>query len=101
MWLSFADPSRPEGDHILGVAIVEVPDDCANVAFAASVAWQRGCNPGGQVFAAPVPAQHGPPPPELDHRLVSDKLELDRLTQQWHGCGLVNLDGEPVKGGAN
>lgn len=45
-WLSFTDDTRPEGDQLLGVAIVEADDQEDAVA----TAWEHGCNPGGQVL---------------------------------------------------
>lgn len=46
-WLSFADPNRPEGQQLLGVAIVQAE----NVVHAALVARALGINPGGEVQA--------------------------------------------------
>lgn len=82
-WVSFADPDRPAGSQFLGVAIVRA----WNVGHAASVCHASGCNPGGEVMALPVPEQFGAPPPEWDHRLITDKSEIERLTQSWHGSG--------------
>lgn len=67
-WLSFVDPAGREGHRFLGVAIVEVTDTEAAaalvdvrarfpqarpgaewIAAAARKAWERGCNPGGEV----------------------------------------------------
>lgn len=44
-WLSFADASRPVGQQLLGISIVDAPD----MATALKVAWATGCNPGGEV----------------------------------------------------
>lgn len=46
-WLSFADPHGKN----LGVCVVDAED----IEQAAQVAWQYGCNPGGEVFGLPVP----------------------------------------------
>jgi hypothetical protein len=86
-WCSFADPERPEGSHLLGVAIVHA----ANVGHAASVAWRMGCNPGGQMLAMPVPSEFGAPPLEWDHKLITDKSQIKELTQRWHGCDALSI----------
>lgn len=86
-WVSFADGSLPEGSRFLGVAIVRAH----NVGHAAMVAHDRGINPGGEVLAAPVPEEFGPPPPEWDHKLIRDKAEIERLTKLWHGCGIKSV----------
>ena len=51
-------------------------------------AWRAGCNPGGHVGGRPMPESLGPPPPELDHKLVSDPSALDRVTCTWTGSGI-------------
>lgn len=81
-WCSFAD------EGFLGVAIIRA----WNVGHAAMIAHELGINPGGECMAAPVPEQFGPPPAELDHKLVTDRDELDRLTQAWHGCGVLRVN---------
>lgn len=69
-WLSFADPSLPEGSQLLGVAIVQG----FTVVDAARVAWAFNCNPGGQVaMFALDPANI--PPPEYRNRLLTDPDE--------------------------
>lgn len=78
-WLSFADGTRPKGEQFLGVAIVQAH----NVGHAAMVAHARGCNPGGEVAAMPIPERFGPPPPEWDHKLITDRDEIERLERQW------------------
>lgn len=83
-WLSFADASRPRGLQFLGVAAVRATD----LAGAMRAAWRAGCNPGGQVRGSTMSETYGPPPPELDHRLVSDPSDLDRLTCIWTGNGV-------------
>ncbi len=88
-WVSF---SAGPGDGFSGVAIVRAH----NVGHAAMVAHERGCNPGGEVMAFPVPEAFGPPPEVWDHRLISDRTEIERLTQLWHGCGIVRVDGGEV-----
>jgi hypothetical protein len=68
LWLSFVDDDKPEGQRLLGVAIIEVTDamvtaaraDVAErfpdapeggevVAAAMIEAWRLGCNPGGRM----------------------------------------------------
>lgn len=54
-WMSFCDPDKPKGQQFLGVSIVEVDEldvmlAIGNLAMAASAkAWERQCNPGGEV----------------------------------------------------
>lgn len=52
-WLSFVDSSRPVGQRFLGAAIIP---DCVNAADAIGQAHLHGCNPGGEVAAAELPA---------------------------------------------
>ncbi len=44
-WLSFVDPDELPGSRFLGVCIVEAED----FGKAIATAWERSCNPGGQV----------------------------------------------------
>lgn len=44
-WLSFADPSKPDGHGFLGAAIVRAPGFLSAVTFARML----GINPGGEV----------------------------------------------------
>jgi hypothetical protein len=73
--LSFADPSRPEGQRFLGVCIVEA------ITFADAIrrAWELSINPGGEVqgFAVPVEFEHNIPRIGIN-RLIS-KQELNQL----------------------
>ena len=53
-WLSFVDRTHSDGVSValqLGVAIVYTGGD---VTDAVEEAWQRDCNPGGEVAASPV-----------------------------------------------
>lgn len=50
-WLSFVDGNRPKGQAFLGVAIVEAYD----MVDACTVAYARGCNPGGEVKGHEIP----------------------------------------------
>lgn len=43
--LSFCDTEKPVGEQFLGGCIVDADDELA----AMRVAWERGCNPGGEV----------------------------------------------------
>lgn len=86
-WLSFADSSRPKGTQFLGVAIVRARDPME----AAMVATLTGCNPGGEIVMAEIPEHLGPPPDEWDHKLITDRATIDRLTQEWHGSGTQTL----------
>jgi hypothetical protein len=80
-WLSFCDPSRPTGQHSLGVAIV----GAASFPEAVMVAHATGCNPGGEVMGHPVREDMGAPPAEWDHKLVSSLAEIERLESLWIG----------------
>lgn len=74
-WMSFCDPDKPEGTQFLGVAIVEAFD----LGEAMTIAWRRGCNPGGEVGSFEIPAdKHDQIPDELRHVLLSkgDLIEL-------------------------
>ena len=55
-WLSFADGSLPEGEQFLGVAIVPG----SGVMSASMMAYELGCNPGGEVQAIEIPPEHVP-----------------------------------------
>lgn len=64
-WLSFVDPDRPKGEKFLGVAIVRGTDP----QDACATAWDRGCNPGGEVLInGPMP--EGMYQPEDMNRLL-------------------------------
>jgi len=76
-WLSFCDGDRPEGQQFLGACVIEVTEEDATaaavdvaawfpravadaewVAAATRKAWQLGCNPGGEIATAELPADH-------------------------------------------
>jgi len=85
-WLSFADPQT---GAFLGVAIVQVDEDDAQAArdrlppaskpgaewliAAAQLAWDMGCNPGGEVLGAPLPFV--PPGLPLNRLLTREQVE--------------------------
>lgn len=74
MWLSFADETGS-----LGVAIVEG----GGVVEAALNAKLKGCNPGGEVMAYPLPPEHLPAE-ELRNRLLSaEDLRAAGLIAEW------------------
>lgn len=74
-WMSFADPDRPQGDTFLGVAICRGD----NLGEAIARAWEKGCNPGGEVAALEVPFLTDPSFTGVQpDRLLSQK-ELERL----------------------
>ncbi len=52
-WMSFCDGSRPAGQQFCGVAIVEADD----LRDAVRVAWETGCNPGGQIASVEIPPE--------------------------------------------
>ncbi len=66
-YLSFADVTRPKGQHFLGACIVQGDD----IVEAAREAHVRGCNPGGQVLGAPYPDDVPTPEPRWRYRLLS------------------------------
>lgn len=96
LWLSFADPERPEGTHFLGVAIVEGPtkrtpeglatvwakwaaaghpdpfgpisDEDYAMILAVDYCWRNGINPGGEIAAWPLMDDV---PMELRNRLLT------------------------------
>ena len=49
--MSFVDPDKPEGSRFIGVSIVEAP----HFIVAHTAAWERGCNPGGEVLINEIP----------------------------------------------
>jgi hypothetical protein len=49
-WMSFMDRIGGDAAIHLGIAIVEAHD----ISDAVQVAWQRGCNPGGEVCGRPL-----------------------------------------------
>jgi hypothetical protein len=76
-WLSFCDAERPEGQQFLGVCIVKVSAEDADaealtlllrfppaqpgsewLAAAITKSHRLGCNPGGEVAAHELPADH-------------------------------------------
>jgi hypothetical protein len=54
-WLSFCDPTKPEGQQFLGACIVQ-----ARGFFTATLQAHRlGCNPGGECRGSgPIPLEH-------------------------------------------
>lgn len=61
-WMSFSDPTRPEGQQFLGVVLV----DAESLSEAITWAWLTGCNPGGEIRTVEV--RHD--------RLPADKREV-------------------------
>lgn len=97
VWLSFIDPSKPEGTKFLGVVIVEFSDadvevaraaapnlkqwDFAEAATAAAItkSWIVGANPGGECQAYSFPDQFAHVVrPHLNKLLT--KAEADAIT---------------------
>jgi hypothetical protein len=68
-WLSFVDPDRPRGDKRLGVSIVEVPAQDDEMIAALKEAWDRRCNPGGEVKATLLEGKI--PPRSFFNRLLT------------------------------
>jgi hypothetical protein len=88
IYMSFADPNKPEGTQFLGAAIVEADD----LAEATKKTWRLGINPGGEVLSFEVPE-------ELEHRVYEqnaiNKLlsfeDLDSLEHKYTGHGVSYL----------
>lgn len=59
-WMSFVAPDSPEGEQFVGAALVEADD----LPSAITRSWERGCNPGGEIQAVPLPV---------------DEIETERL----------------------
>lgn len=80
-WLSFCDPSRPEGSRFVGVAVVE----SEGIQDAIRTAWVMGCNPGGQVQVILLPALDTLMPEsarllsETPHNVLLSYDDLERL----------------------
>lgn len=70
-WLSFTNPTRAEGDHFLGTAIVYG----AGLAGAVRQAWHRNINPGGEVLGTPL--KELVPTEEWRNRLLTRQQSLD------------------------
>ncbi len=49
-WLSFCDPSRPEGEQFIGACIVDGMDEVGAI----RTSWEEGCNPGGEVLIVEI-----------------------------------------------
>lgn len=80
-WLSFIDPDREEGQQFLGICMVKATNNIT----ACALAWDLGCNPGGQVAALEFPEGWAPKPEyaetlfEGDEATRLSKLEADEL----------------------
>lgn len=66
-WLSFVDPTKPQGLRSLGIAVVEGYDFLGAI----QRAWDLGINPGGEVAGYEVTEGDGLPAAEYRNRLVS------------------------------
>jgi hypothetical protein len=80
-WMSFCDPSKPEGQQFTGVALVEAD----SLPEAITMAWATGCNPGGEIQSAEVPLDLLP----NDKRVLLAKAPkhtlMDRAALEAHG----------------
>lgn len=74
-WLSFIDPTRPQGERLLGVVVVH---DIGPM-LAVNKAYDLGVNPGGEVVIMPLPPEFDVPP-EYRHRLL-DRTAAERLRE--------------------
>ncbi len=68
-WLSFADPTLPEGDQFLGVVIVEAP----GFILATLLCHKLGINPGGEVAGWPTDG--------IDEKWVNRLLTKDEIKE--------------------
>ncbi len=79
--MSFVDRIGREVAIHLGITIVEAH----HVSDAAQVAWDRGCNPGGEVCGMPLPDVHILPR-HLTYRLLDQPSDIAEaqmaITQQ-------------------
>jgi hypothetical protein len=84
-WLSFVDPSLPEGSQFLGACVVpggDTGDDRADLSLAVRWSWQLGCNPGGRVKAMRFYASLEPHVrPQWRERLLT-RAECDALMRE-------------------
>jgi hypothetical protein len=65
-WLSFCDPNLPKGQTFLGACVVRAH----GVITASQAAWDRGCNPGGEMACWELPDSK-PIDERFIHRLLS------------------------------
>ena len=87
VWLSFADPSLPDGSQFLGVAIVRGVD----VVSAVVSAHALNINPGGEVMCVEIPDDMlGRIPPYYFDRLLSraECEEFDRVMMRRDSHGV-------------
>ena len=74
-YMSFADADLPEGSQWLGACLVKA----RGLATATVEAHQRGCNPGGEIMAAPMQADFEIPDKWMNRLLSRDDLSaMDR-----------------------
>lgn len=89
-WLSFANNERN-----LGVALVKAGDFIEAVRRAHAL----GINPGGEVngWAVEEDLGLGEPAPKWQHKLITTRAEMDKMSTDWTGHPVVStLDIEPV-----
>lgn len=75
-WLSFCEPSRPSGAKFLGASVV---GPAADMLHAVLIAHAMGCNPGGEVEGAPIPASAEARIPPAYRRRVLTREECQEL----------------------
>lgn len=80
-WLSFADPTLPEGSQFLGVSLVKA----SGFVTASMAAATLGINPGGEVQGYPV--NNLPVPEQYQNRLLT-RAECNALDAFW--CATYN-----------
>lgn len=86
-WLSFADSDKPEGQQLLGIALIKAT--CH--AHAVSEAWRLKCNPGGGVMGWECLDEWGEPAERWRNRLISDKSEVDEMSRDFTGAGTMTI----------
>ena len=87
-WISFADPSKEEGDRFLGVSIIDGTrftdlDQKSEFEAVMDEAWRLKANPGGVVQAGRLPEDIAPIVPEsLIGRLLNTE-EVNELNAKF------------------
>lgn len=77
-WCSICDLDKPEGERLVGVAIMR--DPYTRPTWAAEVEHIARA----ETLIHAVPADFGDPPDEWADKLLTDKRRIEALTQEWH-----------------
>lgn len=87
-WCSFCDLSKPEGQRLIGVAIMSNPEERPKWA-----AMVEGVDSGATVesLCYQVDPKYGDPPEEWVEKLITDKARIEQLELAWIGAGCVTI----------